>query len=67
MIIEKKEQQRNEKMSVQRFSNTRKITRIISSVFKSKYQQKELNFQSKNLGLEVRKGELAAALYSITT
>ena len=67
MIIEKKEQQRNEKMSVQRFSNTRKITRIISSVFKSKYQQKELNLQLKNLGLEVRNDELAAALYSITT
>ena len=67
MIIEKKEQQRNEKMGVQRFSNTRRITRIISSVFKSKYQRKELNFQLKTLGLEVRNDELAAALYSITT
>jgi hypothetical protein len=67
MIIEKQEQQRNKKMSVQRFSNTRKIARIISSVFKSKYQQKELNFQSKNLGLEVRNDELVVALISITT
>ncbi len=67
MNIEKKEQLRNEKLSLQRFSKTRKIRRIIFSIFKSKYQQKGLNSQLKNLGVEVRSDELAAALYSITT
>lgn len=67
MIIEKNEQQRNKKMSVQRLSNIRKITRTISSIFKSKYQKKALNFQLKNHSLEVKNDELATALYSITT
>lgn len=64
--IEQNEQRRNEDLRTQRFSEIKAISRIISSVFASKYHLKELRSQLKKLGVEVRNDELETALSSIT-
>lgn len=66
MNIEKGEQKRNQEFINQRLSKTKTLLRNVSSIFKSKYQQRELNSQLNNLGVEVEYIELKFALSSIT-
>lgn len=67
MSVEMYEQKRNEILSKAKLSKIKDIVRNFSSVFRSKYRQKELNSQLKKFGIEIRYDELHAALSSITS
>ena len=67
MNIEKNEQNRNLELRSRRQSKTKTVLRNFLSIFKSRYQQRALNSQLKNLGTQVKYDELKFALYSITS